>query len=427
MAESSIERETMQVVFRRLLPLLFLCYFASYVDRVNIGFASLTMNADLGLSPRAYGFGAGLFFIGYFIFEVPSNLILNRVGASLWIARIMLTWGLLSMGMAFVTGPLSFNVLRFLLGAAEAGFFPGVILYLTRWCPAAYRSRILANFMVAIPASLAVAAPLSGAIMRLDGLFNLHGWQWLFVIEGAPTLLLAILVLRKLPDTTAKALWLQPAQRDWLDAKLLGEQQRILPRASNQWWRALYDRRVLVLAFIYFANTGTNLGLTFFLPQIVKDLGVSNDSNGFITMIPYLVGVAGILWFGRIADRSGNRRLILVIALGVTALGLASAGLLRASYFSILTMSIAAAGIYGGKVPFWSLPSQFLTGAAAASAIAFINSIGNLGGFVGPNVMGWLRGSSGNFASGLYALAGLSLAGALMTLTLRSDTTGPPR
>jgi MFS family permease len=391
------------------------------VDRVNVGFAALTMNEDLGFSPQIFGFGAGLFFIGYFLFEVPSNLILDRVGASRWIARIMVTWGLMSMGMVFVTGPISFYVLRFLLGVAEAGFFPGVILFLTRWCPAAYRSRIIAIFMVAIPASLAVAAPLSTAILSMDGIWGLRGWQWLFVLEGAPTIVLALLVLRMLPDNPDKARWLRPDQRRWLQDRLHEERQRLPAHHKVDWLGALYDKRVLVLAFIYFANTGTNLGLAFFLPQIVRDLGVPTVYNGLVTMIPYVVGIAAMLVSGRICDRSGNRPLMLMAALALTAVGLAGAGLLRTSYFSIVLMSIAAAGLYGAKAPFWPLPSMFLGGAAAASGIAFINSIGNLGGFVGPYMVGWLRGQTGSFESGLYGLAALSLAGAVVTLAVRAE------
>jgi ACS family tartrate transporter-like MFS transporter len=411
-----VERITIRKAFFRLMPLLLCCYFLAYIDRINIGFASLTMNNEIGLSAYTYGLGAGLFFWGYFFFEVPSNLILEKVGARRWISRIMVTWGLVSAGMIFVTGPASFLIMRFVLGVAEAGFFPGVILYLTYWFPATYRARIIAAFMVAIPVSLGIGAPLSTAIMELDGAAGLHGWQWLFLLEGLPTVALGTIVFFVLPDKPRDAKWLSAEQKEWLQGTIDQEDRVAQSTHGLSVWKIFLDPRVLGLAFIYFANTTANLGVAFFLPQIVKSFGLSNVETGLVTSIPYILGTLGILVWGYYSDRFNERRISLFLALAVAALGLAGAAYLGHNVYAVAMLAVAAIGIYGTKAPFWPLPSTFLTGSAAAGGIALINSIGNLGGFAGPYIVGWTKNSTGSFDAGLYTLAAIALLAAVAAL-----------
>jgi D-galactonate transporter len=414
------EREirTVRTVFVRLMPLLMACYLLAYLDRINIGFAAVTMNHDLHLDAYHYGLGAGLFFWGYFFFEVPSNLMLQRFGAKRWIARIMVTWGLVSMGTAFIQGWVGFLALRFILGVAEAGLFPGVILYLTYWFPAAYRARIIAAFMVAIPLSLAVGSPISTAILAMDGIAGFKGWQWLFLIEGAPTILLAVIVLLVLPDRPRDAGWLADNQKQWLEETLDKEQKAVQATHGMSFWRTFIDPRVLGLSFIYFANLTTNLGLAFFLPQMIKEIGFGTVQSGLVTSIPYVLGAIGALAWGYFSDRYKERRISLFLALVVSAVGLAGAGFLGNTLPAVAWMSVAAIGIYGAKAPFWPLPSVFLTGSAAAGGIALINSVGNLGGFAGPYIMGWVKDATGSFKAGLYVLAGFGIAAAVVTLMI---------
>jgi D-galactonate transporter len=410
------EARTVRAIFVRLMPLLMGCYLLAYLDRINIGFAAVTMNHELGLDAYHYGLGAGLFFWGYFFFEVPSNLMLERFGARRWIARIMVTWGLVSMGTAFIHGWVGFLVMRFILGIAEAGLFPGVILYLTYWFPTAYRARIIAAFMVAIPVSLAIGSPISTAILEMSGIAGLKGWQWLFLIEGAPTILLAVIVLMVLPDCPRDARWLADGQKQWLEETLDKERKAVQASHGMSFWRTFIDRRVLALSFIYFANLTTNLGLAFFLPQMIKEIGFSTFQSGLVTSIPYIVGAIGALVWGYFSDRYNERRISLFLALAVSAVGLAGAALLGNTIGAVAWMSVAAIGIYGAKAPFWPLPSMFLTGSAAAGGIALINSVGNLGGFAGPYIMGWVKDATGNFKAGLYVLAGFGIAAAVVTL-----------
>jgi MFS transporter, ACS family, tartrate transporter len=411
-------------VSRRLLPFIMLLYFVNFLDRINLGFAALTMNKDLGLSAYAYGLGAGIFFFGYFIFEVPSNLILERIGARLWIARIMLTWGLISAGMAFVTGETSFIVMRFLLGLAEAGFFPGMILYLTYWYPAPYRARVIAAFMVAIPVSIAIGAPLSTSVLGLHGLLGLKGWQWLFIIEGAPAVLLSVAVLFFMTDRPAHAKWLTIAERDWLEGALQEERKAVqaIHGAFNP-FRALIDPRVLALAFIWFCLAAAGYGTVYFLPQIIRGLGFSNFQTGFVTSIPYIAGAIGMVVWGWYSDRINERRWNLAVACVCGAVGLACAGLFNASYWGLFGMCVAAIGLSGTKPCFWPLPSTLMTGTAAAATIAAINSVGNLGGFVGPYIVGWIKDTTQSFDAGLYFLSAGALLAAIVTmLALRSSS-----
>ena len=418
---------TVKKVFTRLMPVLFISYILAYIDRINIGFAAIRMNADLGISPYIYGLGAGVFFLGYFIFEIPSNLMLEKTGARRWIARIMISWGAISACMAFIQGPTSFIIVRFLLGVAEAGFFPGVILYLTYWFPLEYRARIIAAFMVAIPVSLAVGAPLSTAILQMDGIAGLKGWQWLFLIEGLPTVLFGFVFLTVMPDRPRDAKWLSDEERTWLQGTIDSEQRAVAAVHGTSVLKAFADPRLIALAFIYFANTTANLGLAFFLPQILKSLGLSDMQTGLMTSVPYIVGTLGILVFGYVSDKYKERRWTLFAALALTGFGLIAAGLMTGSLLAVIVMAIAAVGIYGTKAPFWPLPSMFLTGSAAAGGIALINSVGNLGGFVGPTMVGWIREVTGSFEAGLYFLGGLALVAAILTLVVVNARFGEAR
>lgn len=422
-----LETQTIRTVFIRLMPLLMACYLLAYLDRINIGFAAVTMNHDLHLDAYYYGLGAGLFFWGYFFFEVPSNLMLERFGARRWIARIMVTWGLVSMGTAFIQGRAGFLALRFILGIAEAGLFPGVILYLTYWFPAIYRGRIIAAFMVAIPLSLAVGSPISTAILAMGGIAGFKGWQWLFLIEGAPTILLAVIVLLVLPDRPRDAGWLADDQKQWLEETLDREQKAVQSTHGVSFWRTFIDPRVLALSFIYFANLTTNLGLAFFLPQMIKEIGFGTVQSGLVTSIPYVLGAIGALAWGYFSDRYNERRISLFLALVVSAVGLAGAGFLGNTLPAVAWMSVAAIGIYGAKAPFWPLPSMFLTGSAAAGGIALINSVGNLGGFAGPYIMGWVKDATGSFKAGLYVLAGFGIAAAIVALMVVRSAPRPAK
>ena len=420
-----IEKRTVRKALLRLMPLLLLSYFLAYIDRMNVGFAALTMNKEIGLTAYIYGLGAGVFFWGYFLFEVPSNLVLAKVGARRWISRIMVTWGLISAAMVFVSGPTSFIVMRFLLGAAEAGFFPGVLFYLMSWFPAAYRARIVAVFSIALPVSLGIGAPLSTCILELNGVWGLSGWQWLFLLEGLPTVVVGAIVLAYLPDRPTEAKWLSDAEKAWLQSTIDRERALVQAQEKISVWKTFFDRRVLGLSLIYVANTSANMGLAFFLPQIIKGFGLTDMQTGLVTSIPYVFGVVGILVWGYLSDRFNERRWSLCLALVITSVGLAGAGYLTQNPLAVACMAVAAIGIYGTKAPFWALPPTFLTGSAAAAGIALINSIGNLGGFIGPSVVGWVRETTGSFAAGLGFLAGLALLAAIGSLLVVNSARKP--
>ncbi|WP_322067287.1 MFS transporter, partial [Burkholderia ubonensis] len=398
------------------IPLLMALYVVSYIDRINVGFAALTMNHDIGLTAYTFGLGAGIFFFGYCLFEVPSNLLLARFGARRWIARILLTWGLLSCAMALVQGTTSFLVLRFLLGIAEAGFFPGVILYLTYWFPARYRGRIIATFSLAIPISIAVGAPLSTLILQCDGLLGIKGWQWLFLIEGLPAVLGTFAVLRLLTDRPEQARWLETHEKAWLMQALAQDTSAAAGHNVSALRQAFTNPAVLTLALVYFCAVGANLGLSFFLPQIIKAQGYSTMHVGLMTSIPYVAGCIGMLAIGHLSDRFNERRWFLALTMVLASSGLAVAGLLGTSVWSIAALSVAAIGILGCKGPFWPLPSMYLRGQAVAGGIAFINAIGNLGGFAGPYLVGTFKSATNSYASGLYALAALGGVATLVTI-----------
>jgi ACS family tartrate transporter-like MFS transporter len=430
---SAVERRTMAKVSWRLLPLIIVIYFVAYIDRTNVGFAAISMNRDLGFTAYIYGWGAGIFFLGYALFEVPSNVILHRVGARVWIARIMLTWGIVSGAMAFITGTTSFLITRFLLGVAEAGFFPGVLLYFTYWFPAKYRARVISALFLAVPGSNAAAAAISGVLLQLDGVGGLTGWQWMFLLESLPAVLLAPVVLRVLTDRPAAATWLQADEREWLAAELETERRKIEGSGTHMTlMQGLTDRRVVTLSLIYLTIVTATYGITFFLPLIVKTHGLTNINTGLVTAIPYVVGTIGMVLWAYSSDRQHERRWHFIVACLVATAGLIGAGLSRNLVLAIAAMSIAAVGLYGSKPAFWPLPSTFLSGTAAAGGIALVNSIGNLGGFVGPYIVGWIRDSTQSYENGLYFLAGCALLSGILAffavkpVRALAPTPGPP-
>ena len=426
----AVEVRTIAKVARRLVPFLIVCYFIAYLDRVNVGFAALTMNQDLGLSQTAFGFGAGIFFIAYFIFEVPSNLLLERFGARKWIARIMLSWGIISGMMAFtptiarVTGlgnEYSFYLIRVLLGAAEAGFFPGIIFYLTLWFPTEYRARIVGYFMAAIPLSTVIGAPISGALLSLHGGLGLAGWQWLFIVEALPSIILAGVVFFYLTDRPAEAAWLAPDERKWLAERLELEQRSRKAVYDYTVLESLVNPRVLGLSLVYFGAVATNYGLGFFLPQIVKAFGLNIFLTTLVSATPYVVGTIGMIWWGRRSDRVAERRFHTAFPLFLAAVGIAVSTALDDPLLKMISFCIAGFGIFACLPVFWTLPTAFLSGAAAAAGIAVINSIGNLAGFAGPFAMGWIKDHTGSYAGGLLLLAGLGIIAMGMVLMLGHD------
>jgi D-galactonate transporter len=426
----AVETRTIAKVTKRLVPFLVVCYFIAYLDRVNVGFAALTMNQDLGLSQTAFGFGAGIFFIAYFIFEVPSNLLLERFGARKWIARIMLSWGILSGTMAFIpaiaraTGlgnENSFYLLRVLLGAAEAGFFPGIIFYLTLWFPAEYRGRIVGYFMAAIPLSTVIGAPISGVLLYLHGGLGLAGWQWLFIIEAVPSIILAVVVFFYLTDRPSDAAWLAPDERSWLAERLALEQRQRQAVHDYSVAQSLVNPRVLGLSLVYFGAVATNYGLSFFLPQIVKGFGLNTFLTTLVSATPYVVGLVGMVWWGRRSDRVAERRFHAAFPLLVAAVGIAVSTALDDPLLKMISLCVAGFGIFACLPVFWTLPTAFLSGAAAAAGIAVINSIGNLAGFAGPFAMGWIKDQTGSYAGGLLLLAALGIIAMGIVLVLGRD------
>jgi D-galactonate transporter len=417
-----IETRTIAKVSRRLVPFLITCFFVAYLDRVNVGFAALTMNKDLGLSATQYGFGAGVFFLAYFFFEVPSNLLLERFGARKWIARIMFTWGLISGGMAFVTGPTEFYVLRALLGIAEAGFFPGIIFYLTLWFPSVYRARIIGFFMAAIPLSTVLGAPASGLLLGLDGIMGFKGWQWLFITEALPSLILAVVVFYFLTDRPSDATWLQPEEREWLVRRLAAEEAQRKAVRHYSVKDALMNPKVFALSFVYFGAVALNYGSSFFLPQIVKAFGLSNAQTGFVSALPYVVGLFAIVLWSQRSDRKRERVFHTAFPLFIGAAGIAVSTALDNPVWKMVALSIAGFGIFGNLPVFWTLPTAFLSGPAAAGGIAMINSIGNLAGFFGPDVMGRLKDLTGTYTAGLLTLSGAGFVAMILVLILGHDS-----
>ena len=419
-ATAALGRATLVKVARRLLPFLLLLYVVAWLDRVNIGFAALQMNADLAFSDAVYGFGAGIFFIGYALFEVPSNLILVRVGARLWIARIMITWGIVSVAMMFVSGPVEFYVLRFLLGVAEAGFLPGIIYYLGNWFPAAERARALSWFMLAIPLSTVIGGPLAGALLELDGWHGLKGWQWLFLLEGLPAVLLGFVVLGFLTDKPELAAWLAPDERRWLAERIAGEQRAAHARYGVGLKAAMMHPTVWLLGLILFACQCGSYGLTLWIPQIVRGLsGLGDFTVSTISALPYVAAAVGMIAIGASSDRTGERFLHIAVPSAIGALGFIASAYFTSPLPGMIALTVAAVGDLGTRGPFWALPTRFLTGSAAAAGIALINTMASLGGFVGPSAVGLVREVTGSFAGGLVFLAVLLLFAAGAALSLR--------
>ncbi len=414
--EASVYRK----VTWRIVPFLMLCYVVAYLDRVNVGFAKLQMLSDLKFSDTVFGLGAGVFFLGYFLFEVPSNILLHKVGARRWIARIMITWAIISGAFMFVTTPLSFYVMRFLLGLAEAGFFPGIILYLTYWFPAQRRARMVCTFMTAIPIAGLIGGPLSGWIMeRFAGVHGYAGWQWLFVLEAVPAVVLGIVVLLYLDDGIRSAKWLNESEKRVLEANIEKEAEAKVGHPSL---RAMFaDPRVWLMALIYFCCVMGQYGLTFWLPSLIKTAGIKGVLNiGMFTAIPYAAAVVTMLYLGYSSDKHGERRWHLVIPLLLGAIGLVGSALAGTTNteVAIVFLCIAAAGVLSSAPLFWSLPTAFLHGMAAAAGIAAINSVGNLAGFISPFLIGAVKDMTQSTDIAMYMLAGVLVAGAVIVMSI---------
>lgn len=409
----------MRRVTLRMVPFLMVCYFFALLDRVNVGFAALQMNQDLSLSPAVFGLGASMFFVSYFLCEVPSNLALEKFGARRWIARIMITWGIISMSMCLVVGPYSFYVLRFLLGAAEAGFFPGVVLFLTYWFPAAYRARIIAVFMVSIPVASFLGSPLSAMLLGLNGLLGLRGWQWLFIMEALPTVLFGFACLYLLTDKPATAKWLTAEQREWLTGRIESDAGKKAAIGHLSIWQLLRNRHFLVMAMVCAGASATGTALSIWQPQILKGFGLSIMETGFLNSVPYgIASVLMILW-GRHSDRTGERRWHTALALLLIAVGLGSMSLIEGMLLpTVLVLSFALIGAYSFKGPFWALTSVWMSPKTAAAGLAGINAISNLVGGGAISLVGWIKGLTGSFPLGLMPLVLLTAIGATSVLLL---------
>jgi MFS transporter, ACS family, tartrate transporter len=400
----------------RFVPLLTIAYLFNYLDRTSLGFAALTMNQQLGLSPSQFGLAAGIFFVGYSLFEIPSNLMLYRFGARRWLARIMISWGIVSTAMIFVVGPNSFYALRLLLGIAEAGFFPGVAFFLAAWFPVQFRTRMLAWFLIGIPLSSLIGGPICGLLLQMEGIWGLAGWHWLFIGVSLPCIPLGMLTLRWLADRPATATWLTSGERDALDRTLASE---VRERSPASWLAALQDTRVLILAAIQFGFTLASYGIGIFLPLILKEYHLSTWAIGWIAAIPYLFASAGMILWARYVDQKGRRIVNLAIACLLGGAGLVAPVVSGSLAIGLTGFSAALIGVTAARAIFWSIPTRFLTGVAAAGGLAFINSIGTVGGFVGPFMMGWLKEISGSYIVGLTAVAAIMVAAALASMSLK--------
>jgi MFS family permease len=410
------ERAVFARIAWRIMPVLLLSYIVNFLDRINVGFAALTMNQAIGLTAAQFGLGAGILFIGYCVFEIPSNVALYHVGARRWIARIMITWGLVSAGAVLVTSANGFYAQRLLLGIAEAGFFPGVTYYLARWFPAEYRARILAWLLLGVPASAMIGSPVSGMLLGLDGTWGLAGWQWLFLMEGLPAVILGFVVLRVLPDTPEDATWLSPAERAMVASRVQGERRE---RESHGFWSSLRDPRVLLLGAVQCGFIIGAYGVGIFLPQIIKQQHYSNAVVGWVTALPNLAACVGTIAWAALVDRRGGKTFHLALACVASAAGLVLAVWTSSFVVAMLGMTVAVVGTNAARAIFWTIPTAFLTGLGAAGGLALINSIGTLGGFVGPSVMGWLKDETGSFSAGLVALSGFLVLSAVLVACLK--------
>ena len=410
------KRSAIAKASRRLLPFLVLCYAVNFLDRVNVGYAALAMNADLGFTPSIFGIGAGIFFAGYILFEIPSNLALQRFGARIWIARIMISWGLVATAMALVSGETSFYVMRFLLGVAEAGFFPGIVLYLTYWFPARERARIVALFMAAVPLATMVGGPISGALLEMHGFLGLKGWQWLFVIEGLPAVGLGLIALRVLDNGPEQANWLELEERQALARTLAAEADEARSVGYADLGQALTRPRVLVLGFIYFCMVIGLYGMSFWMPQVIQTYGLSPFQIGLATAIPYFFAAVTMVLWGAHSDRTGERIWHIALALLIGGAAFAWSAAPLSLPLILIALTLATSGTYAAVGTFWSLPTAILTGTGAAAGLALINSMGNVSGLVGPPIIGVLRQETGTFTAALLFLAGMLILGAAITV-----------
>ena len=412
---SDIETATMQQIVWRFIPILCLSYIIAYIDRVNVSFAALTANQDLHLSATVYGWGAGIFFIGYFLFEYPSNHIMVRLGARLWLTRIMVSWGIISGTMAFVGGSISFCVVRFLLGVAEARLFPGLLLFMTYWFPRRYRARYIGLMLIGMAVAGLIGSPISGVLLMMDGWLGLHGWQWLYLLEAAPAVIVGMCLLFLLSDTPQTALWLAPDRRAWLLAELAREPPAA-HGSDHGFLQMMCNRRVIFYALIFFNITSASYGLGLWLPQIIRGTGLSNIQTAFVTAIPYGFGVFAMIVWGRFSDHVGARAWPTAASTFLAAAALIASVLVHGPMWQLAAICVAAMGIYGVKGPFLSMTTESFSGGAAAGGIAMVTALGNLSGFLPPYLMGWMRDMTGNFGTGLVMLAVLSFMGGVQVL-----------
>ena len=426
---SEIERRTIKRVALRIVPFLMVCFLINFIDRINVGMAALTMNHDIGLKPTDLAFGVSLFFAAYVVFGIPSNLALERVGARRWLALIMVCWGLVSMQTAFVAGTGSFYVNRFLLGVAEAGFLPGCILFMSYWFPSAYRAKMISIFAVALPLSGFVGSPISGLILEMHGFLGLTGWQWLFLLEAFPAVLLGVVALFYLSDGAPQARWLQPEERDWLLARLDAERRAAAERRAGSSskpemsaLRSLLQPQVFLLSFVYSGSAGASAALYIWQPQILKEFGLSNFQTGLVTAIPFGLGCIGMVLWGRRSDRAGERVWHTAIPLLTLSAGLAISVISHSLLPTVIGLCFAIVGTYSIKGPFYALCTEYLPATAAAGGIAMINGIGNIAGGAAPYVLGWFKEHTGSFPMGLLALSCLGLVtGVVTVLTIRGE------
>ena len=417
-----LEAETVRKVTWRLIPFLMVCYLLALIDRGNIGMASLQMNHDLGISPRVFGFAGSLFFIAYFLFEVPSNLALQKFGARKWIARIMVTWGLASAATAMVQGPNSLFVMRFVLGAAEAGFFPGVLLYLTFWIPAAYRARFVAIFMVAVPMASFVGSPLSAVLLQIDGFLGLRGWHWLFILEGLPTAILGIVCLFYLTDRPEQAHWLSAEQRDWLIKRMASERQERKAAPHVSIWKLFRSKEVLGMALVCATASSAGTVLGVWQPQLIKSFGLTIMETGLVNSVPYVIAAGLMVWWGRHSDQQRERRWHTVIPLALICGGMLGTFGAASLASTIAMLTCVLIGAYSFKGPFWALSSSWLSPASAAAGLAGINAAANLvGGGLMVNAYGWIKAETGSHSLALMPIAVLALASIATLLSLSSD------
>lgn len=423
---SALETSTMRKINLRIIPFVVICMFVSYIDRVNVGFAAIQMNQDLGFSATAYGWGVSAFFISLCLFEVPSNMMMKKIGARIWFARIMITWGLISAGTAFIIGTKSFISVRFLLGAAEAGFFPGVILYLTYWFPRKYRAKAMSIFVMALPISNFIGSPISGQLLNTEGWLGLHGWQWLFIFEALPAVLLGVITLFWLSDTPETAKWLAPEQQAWLKRELDEERKEPSKLAALSTWRTMWHPRVLALALIYSGSVGCSYALSYWQPQMIKEFGLSNAATGWVNAIPFGFAAIGMVLWAHRSDRSGERRWHTALPLLFSAIGLAACLCFSTLTPTMVALTVALVGAYAVKAPLFALTAESLSDRSAAVGIAQVCAIGNIAGGVSPLLIGWIKDLSGSYMIGLSPMIFLALVAAVTTLLLNRRRAGDP-